>query len=187
MAPFNIAKEVEIICRMFLKIEAREKSTGRSWLVARSWWWAGVLVFFLGASLLSGCGAITTGASVTQPSPQPTPVVARPFHTTVQTFDGDFAITLDITPNHTGPNLFRAQVVDNHARRPATHILITLYTTMQDMPMGTDSVVLQAEGGGLFSAMSNVLSMGGHWALGILVQTSDHAQHKAGVSFALPF
>jgi len=69
----------------------------------------------------------------------------------------------------------------------ATHVVITLYTTMQDMPMGTDSVVLRAEGGGQFSATSDILSMGGHWALGITIQTANHVIHKAGVSLLLSF
>ncbi|HEX7734118.1 MAG TPA: hypothetical protein VF458_04630 [Ktedonobacteraceae bacterium] len=170
---------------MFLQSRVRAKSVGRSWQLVRGWQWLGLFVFLGGVSLLSGCGASGTGAHVTFSHPQSTPVMAGPFHAIAQTFDGAFAITLDITPNRSGPNQFRAQVIDNHAHKPATHIRITLYTTMQDMPMGTDSVVLRAEGGGLFSATSNVLSMSGHWALGIVVQTTDHIMHKAGVSFVM--
>lgn len=116
---------------------------------------------------------------------QPTAVI-QPFHTTVQTFDGDFSITLDITPDRSGPNSFAAQVTSIPDNKPATHIMITLYTTMQDMAMGTDSVVLHADGKGRFSATSNVLSMGGHWTIGIVIQTADHVVHKAGTSLVTP-
>jgi hypothetical protein len=104
----------------------------------------------------------------------------------VQTSDGAFSINLDITPGHSGSNQFRALVIDNRAHGPATRVVITIYTTMQDMDMGTDSVVLHAEEHGQFSASSDVLSMGGHWALGIVIQTTDHHIHKAGVSFVMP-
>src|SRR5689334_19740647 len=126
---------------MFLQSKACASSVSYCWLLARGWRRLGVLAFLGCACLLSGCGASATNAGATLTHPQPTPAVAHPFHTTIQTFDGAFAITLDITPNRSGPNQFRAQVIDDRAHKPATHILITLYTTMQDMPMGTDSVV----------------------------------------------
>lgn len=77
------------------------------------------------------------------------------------------------------------RVVDR-AGKAVEDVEITLYTTMQDMAMGTDSVVLHANGSGQFSATSDVLNMGGHWSIGITVQTADHIVHKAGVSFVLP-
>ena len=141
-----------------------------------------LLVLYL--SILSGCG--TSSTPIIQQQPQPT-AVARPFHATVQTFDGDFTVTLDITPNHSGVNMFMAQVRDNHANQPATHVRIMLYTTMQDMDMGTDSLALHDDGMGQFSATSTNLSMGGHWAIGITISTADHIIHKAGVSFVMPW
>jgi|SRR5579883_248401 hypothetical protein len=143
------------------------------------------LVFFFSLCMLSGCGA-TASSATQQPRPQPT-TVARPFHATVQTFDGAFTVTLDITPDHSGVNLFTAQVRDNHANRPATHVQIVLYTTMQDMAMGTDSIALHDDGKGQFSASGSNLSMGGHWAIGITIATTDHIIHKAGVSFVVPW
>lgn len=142
-----------------------------------------VLVLLFSLSILSGCGAASSPTTLQQ-QPQPT-TVARPFHATVQTFDGDFTVTLDITPNHSGINTFMAQVKDNHANHPAAHVHITLYTTMQDMAMGTDSIVLHDDGAGQFSATSENLSMGGHWAIGITIATADHIIHKAGVSFVV--
>ena len=91
-------------------------------------------------------------------------------------------MTLDITPNRSGPNVFTVQVMDNHTEKLAGRLNITLYTTMQDMAMGTDSITLHADENGNYSATSDNLSMSGHWAIGIAIQTPDHALHKAGVS-----
>jgi len=73
--------------------------------------------------------------------------------------------------------------MDNRTGEPAARVIITLYTTMQDMAMGTDSLVLHSDGNGQFSATSDNLSMAGHWAIGIAIQASDHTMHRAGVSF----
>lgn len=138
------------------------------------------LLLFLCLSAIGGCG---TSSSPTTTLRQPSPTeVAQPFHGTVKTLDGDFTVTLDITPNRSGTNVFTARVMDDHTDKLASHITITLYTTMQDMAMGTDSIVLHAGGKGQFSATSDNLSMSGHWAIGIAIQTPDHALHKAGVS-----
>jgi nitrogen fixation protein FixH len=118
---------------------------------------------------------------------QPSPVATASsfFHTTVETFDRTFTLMFTILPGHVGTNRFTMQVTD-HAGRPAERVKITLYTTMQDMSMGTDSVVLHPDGPGQFSATSDVLNMGGHWAIGIAVQTADQSIHKAGVMLAIP-
>lgn len=168
--------------------QAPEQLSGH-WFEAEYWRRAiQVCVLCVCLGVLSSCGASAPIATTTTTLPHAQPTVfAGPFHTTVQTFDGDFTLTLDITPNHAGPNHFSLRVLDNSTRKMATHVVITLYTTMQDMPMGTDSFVLQAEGGGQFSATSDVLSMGGHWALGITIQTANHVIHKAGVSLLLSF
>jgi copper transport protein len=169
---------------MFEREKALNKRSGW-WREIGYWRWLGLFALLLGLSALAGCGTDATTATTTLSHPQPTATIG-PFHTTVQTFDKDFTITLDITPNRSGPNHFLAQIMDNHTHTFAVHVAITLYTTMQDMSMGTDSVALHGEGGGQYSATSNVLSMGGHWALGITIRTSDHVIHKAGVSFVLP-
>lgn len=138
-------------------------------------------------SVITSCGAspTTTTTTALQQPPQATKV-AGPFHATVKTFDGDFTVTLDITPNRPGANVFIAHVLDNHTYKPTADADITLYTTMQDMHMGTDSVILHADKSGQFSAASDKLSMGGRWAIGITIQTSDHIIHKAGVNLMMP-
>lgn len=145
------------------------------------WKVAWMVVLCLGVSILSGCGAPAPATTASGQQTQPA-APAGPFHNKVQTFDGAFTITLDITPNRSGTNVFQAQVFTTRTNTPATHLTITLYTTMQDMPMGTDSIVLYNDGHGQFSATSDALSMNGHWAIGITIQTPDHMIHKAGVS-----
>lgn len=152
------------------------------WLALANGKLVGCLLLFFCVGLSSGCGAAQTVAQHTDS--RPTPAIS-PFRATIQTFDASFTLLLAITPNHSGVNFFTLRVVDR-AGKPVNNVKVTLYTTMQDMPMGTDSVVLRADGPGQFSATSNVLSMSGHWAIGITVQTADQVLHKAGVSFVLP-
>ncbi len=172
-------KKFEIVRNMVRK--RNEERPGR-WLASACETLLVCLILFFGMCIISSCG--TSRAPVLQTRPQPV-ATTSPFHATTRTFDGNFTLTLTITPNHSGTNSFTMQVADR-AGKPAEHIAVTLYTTMQDMLMGTDSVALRANGPGQFSATSNVLSMGGHWAIGIVIQTADHLLHKAGVRFVLP-
>ncbi len=151
------------------------------WRTLHHWKLVWMALLFFGVSIISGCGAPSSPTTAVGQQTQPS-AAARPFHDMVKTLDGDFSITLDITPDRSGTNVFRTRVIDTKTNTPATHITITLYTTMQDMPMGTDPITLHAEGSGQFSATSDTLSMDGHWAIGITIQTSDHVVHKAGVS-----
>jgi len=175
----DLLKESIIVRAILSKTDAKGMRSG---LRPDRWRWAVALVLFLCISLTGGCASTHTATGATQPSPV---VTASPFHTTVETFDRAFTLTLTIAPGHAGPNRFTLQVKDRTGK-PAEHVEITLYTTMQDMSMGTDSVVLHPDGPGQFSATSDVLTMGGHWAIGIAVQTADHGIHKAGVMLALP-
>jgi copper transport protein len=139
--------------------------------------------------LVGACGSAIPGPSTSgQPSSTFTPQQAAtvlPFPATIKTLDGAFTITLDVTPNHAGNNQFSVLVLDNQTSKPAAQVVLTLYITMQDMPMGTTSLTLHADGNGHFSANGANLSMAGHWAIGIVVQTADHVEHKAGVSFVI--
>ena len=156
-----------------------------TWLTQRRCVALWSLLCLLCASPLTSCGAPSPTTTAPAPQPHLTPV-AHPFHVTVKTLDGDFTVTLDITPNRSGTNVFTVHVMDNHTDRLATHAKISLYTTMQDMPMGTDSILLHADGRGQFSATGDNLSMAGHWAIGISIQLTDHSMHKAGVTLVMP-
>jgi nitrogen fixation protein FixH len=56
---------------------------------------------------------------------------------------------------------------------------------MLDMDMGTDTVNLQPDGKGHFSA-SGDLSMGGNWQVRIQIRTPDNTLHEAKVKFFTP-
>lgn len=176
----------EILCRMLMRknaYSARKRPVPVYLKVV------GSFLLFLGVSLIAGCGVFSTTGSTTtvQPQTQPTVASAQPVHTTARTSDGDFTITLDITPNRSGANMFIVHAIDNSTNKPVTDLKVMLYTTMQDMQMGTNSLVLHANGHGQFSAASEVLYMGGHWGIGVTIQTADHVVHKAGVSIVVPF
>ncbi len=149
----------------------------------RDWEWGWGILLLLCIPVISSCGA--SSPAPTTPVQPSSPASAHPFHATVKTFDGAFTVTLAITPNRSGPNLFTVQVKNAHSGKPATQVVITLYTTMQDMAMGTDSILLHPDGDGLFSVTGNNLDMEGHWAIGMTIQTPDHVIHKAGVSLTI--
>ena len=81
--------------------------------------------------------------------------------------------------------MFTVHVRADHSSTLTTLMSVTLYTTMQDMPMGTDAIHLHAGSNDSFSA-TGVLSMQGHWAIGIVIQTPDHRLHKGGVMLVAP-
>src|SRR5207248_6043487 len=76
------------------------------------------ILFFLCLSVISGCGTISSPTTTVR-QPPPTEV-AQPFHGTMKTLDGDFTVTLDITPNRSGMNVFIARVVDDHTGKLAS-------------------------------------------------------------------
>ncbi len=53
---------------------------------------------------------------------------------------------------------------------------------MLDMDMGTDSINLQPNGQGKFSANGD-LSMAGHWQVRIQIRTPDNTLHEVKVKF----
>ncbi|MBV8822460.1 MAG: hypothetical protein JO123_06685, partial [Ktedonobacteraceae bacterium] len=67
-----------------------------------------------------------------------------------------------------------------------TNVGVSLYTTMLDMDMGTDSINLQPDGKGHFSA-SGDLSMSGDWQIRIEIRTPDNTLHEVNVRFFTPF
>lgn len=161
-----------------------DSTSKRSTLLSQKPGWS-ILLVLLCICVMQSCGTSPSSATAIRRQPPPT-VAAHLFHAMRKTLDGDFAVTLDITPNRSGTNIFRVRVMDTRTDKQVTQGKITLYTTMQDMPMGTDSIVLHTDGTGQFSATSDTLSMGGHWAIGITIQTSDQTIHKVGVGLVIP-
>jgi copper transport protein len=110
----------------------------------------------------------------------------RSFNTTVKTTDSKFTIMLNVNPNRFGTNIFTVSVVDNSTGKPTTNVGVSLYTTMLDMDMGTDTVNLLPDGKGHFSA-SGDLSMGGNYQIRIQIRTPNNTLHEARVQFYVPF
>ena len=133
--------------------------------------------------LLNVFGGTLLPATTTQPQ---TVGQSKPFNTSLQTTDDKFTVTLNINPNRFGTNVFTVSVVDNNIHAPTTNVGVSLYTTMLDMDMGTDSINLLPDGKGHFSANGD-LSMSGHWQVRIQIRTSDNTLHEAKVDFITPF
>jgi copper transport protein len=129
-------------------------------------------------------GTLTTSTSAA--TPQQPGAKQAPFTATVRTTDGKFNVTLNVNPNRFGTNIFTVSVVDNSTGKPATNIGVTLYTTMLDMDMGTESVNLLPDGKGHFSA-SGDLAMAGSWQIRIQIRTPDATLHETIVKLTTPF
>ena len=124
--------------------------------------------------LLVACS--TGGSSQAQPGGTPAPA----FHTSTKTSDGTFLLQFSVTPNQFGTNTFTVEVNTANNAKPGTNLTVQLTTTMLDMNMGTDTLALQANGNGHYSAQGE-LSMSGNWEIGIQIRTPDKMLHEAKV------
>ncbi|GHO88953.1 copper resistance protein CopC [Dictyobacter formicarum] len=122
--------------------------------------------------------------AVSQPTSQPTATV-KPYHGTFPTKDHQFTINLTVSPNRFGTNVFTVSVLDSKGK-PDTNVGVSVYTSMLDMDMGTDSVNLQPDGKGHFSAQGD-LNMGGHWQLRVEIRTPEDTLHSGTVDITTPF
>ncbi len=160
-----------------------KKQTGRLTQVLR---WEPVL----GVAVLVCVGLMNVFAGTLSPTAsaqqQQTTGTTTAFHTTAKTADNKFTVALAITPNTAGPNLFTVSVIDNRTGKATTQVGVSLYTTHLDMDMGTDTVNLQPDGKGHFSALGDLV-MGGHWQIRIQVRTPDNTLHEATVKVLTPF
>ena len=142
----------------------------------------------LGVAVLVCVGLLNVfGGTLLPVTTQPQTVgQSKPFNTSFQTTDDKFTVTLNINPNRFGTNVFTVSVVDNKTHAPTTSVGVSLYTTMLEMDMGTDTVNLQPDGKGNFSAPGD-LSMSGNWMIRIQVRTPDSTLHEARVPLFTPF
>jgi copper transport protein len=141
----------------------------------------------LGVGVLVCVGLMNAFAGTLSPvaPAQQAPANTKPFNTTVKTSDKKFTITFNVNPNHFGTNIFTVSVVDTSTGKPTTNVGVSLYTTMLDMDMGTDTVNLLPDGKGHFSA-SGDLSMSGRWQIRIQIRTPNNTLHEARVDFFVP-
>jgi copper transport protein len=121
-----------------------------------------------------------------QQQQHPTTGTTQAFNTSVHTTDNKFTVQLNVNPNRFGTNIFTVTVIDNSTRKPTTDVGVSLYTTMLDMDMGTDTVNLRPDGKGHFSSPGD-LSMSGHWGIRIQIRTPDDTLHEATVHLFTPF
>lgn len=127
-------------------------------------------------NIFAGTLLPATSASPTAAGKAPT----KPFATTLQTDDKKYTLQVYVSPNHFGPNLFTVKVHESTGA-PASGVGVSIYTTMLDMDMGTDTVNLQPTSTqGTFSA-SGDLGMGGNWQLRIQIRAPDNTLHEAKV------
>ncbi len=160
------------------------KQTGRLTGVLR---WEPVL----GVAVLVCVGLMNVFAGTLSPiapavQQQQTTGTSTAFTTSVRTSDSKFTVTLTVDPNRTGPNGFTVSVVDTTTDTPITNVGISLYTTILDMDMGTDTVNIQPDGKGHFSGRGDLV-MGGDWQIRIQLRTPDNRLHEAIVKILTPY
>ena len=129
--------------------------------------------------LLVACG---TGGSTATPAGS-TPTTG--FRTSAKTSDGMFSLQFSVTPNSFGTNAFAVSVENANNKKPVTGLTVQLTTTMTDMNMGTDSLPLQSNGNGQYSAQGQ-LAMSGNWEIGIQIRTPDKTLHETRVKLYTP-
>jgi magnesium-transporting ATPase (P-type) len=103
------------------------------------------------------------------------------FVATKQTSDAQLTVTLSLTPDRFGPNVFTVTALDRQGR-PTMLGSVSLSTTMLDMDMGTDIIELSPDTHGRFSGTGS-LSMTGDWQIRVLIRTLDGKVHV--VTFSL--
>ena len=109
----------------------------------------------------------------------------KPFNATVQTTDGKFKLKLAIAPNSYGTNLFTVNVLDSNGKQD-TNVGVSVYLTMLDMDMGTETINLQPNDKNGFGAEGD-LSMPGNWQMRLQVRTLDNNLHEATLKFFAPY
>ncbi|GLV57370.1 copper transport protein YcnJ [Dictyobacter sp. S3.2.2.5] len=125
-----------------------------------------------------------TPAIPNQPAAQQVGVV-KPYHGTFPTKDHQYTIDLTVSPNRFGTNVFTVSARDSKGK-PVTNIGVSVYIAMLDMDMGTDSVNLQPDGKGHFTAQGD-LNMGGHWQLRVEIRTPQDTLHSGTVDITTAF
>ena len=156
--------------------------------LARILRWAPVagIVILLCVGLINVFGALTGKASAPPSHPAPRSTTISPSRiATVFTSDGLIAVTLYVSPNHTGTNIFTLNLNESRTGRAITNAHISLFTTMLDMKMATTSMPLHPDGQGHFQGTAE-LSMGGDWGLRMLIQTPNHKFHEAHIHLLTP-
>ncbi len=144
----------------------------------------------LGVGVLICVGLMNVFAGTLSPiaaaQQQQTGSKPQPFSASARTTDGKFTVTLSVNPNRFGTNVFTVSAVDTNTGAAATNIGVSLYTTMLDMDMGTNTLNLLPDGKGHFSGTGD-LDMPGNWEIRIQIRTPGATLHEASVKLVTPF
>lgn len=102
--------------------------------------------------------------------------IQQPFYATIKTFDREFTVTLEISPNQLGTNVFTVGVANLHTGEVVTNIKVDVNTEMQDMDMGIGFILLKPDGHERFTARGD-LAMSGHWQIIVQISTPNDPYH----------
>lgn len=189
LAEVSTAMEAEPdrrIPRLAHEVKQREKR-----ITKQSRHLLGVLRYepLLGVAVLACVGLLNAFGGTLAPPTPPAPhthimaLMGQPFATTVPTTDGQFAVSFSINPDRFGTNEFVVRVLDIHTHVRAKNVGVTLYTTMIDMEMGTNSLTLLPDGKGDFRGKGD-LTMNGRWKIRLQIRTLDNKLHEATATFS---
>lgn len=162
-----------------LREERLERGTARLTRVLRWEPWLGAAILICVGLMNVFAGTLTPGNAASSPTGT-NGSGGGAFHSTAKTSDGAYNVTLTISPNHFGSNVFTVQVVDTRSGKTlgANDASVSLFNTMLDMDMGTDTLDLLPDGKGGFTATAD-LEMGGNWRIKVQVRTPDNQPHSA--------
>jgi putative copper export protein/methionine-rich copper-binding protein CopC len=148
--------------------------------------WLGVAVL-LCVGLLNIFASTLTPA-LAQPQTPPNGTAAGGFHQSTQTSDSKYTVTLSISPNRFGTNVFAVQVIEISTGKQlnANQVGVTVSTIMLDMDMGATSTDLQSDGKNGFRASID-FPMGGNWRIDVRLHTLDNTLHTASFKIYTPF
>jgi copper transport protein len=148
--------------------------------------WLGVAVLLCVGLLNIFAATLTPALAQSQNASNGT--AAGAFHQTAQTSDGKYTVSLTISPNRFGTNVFAVQVTDISTGKQlnANEVGVTVSTIMLDMDMGATSTDLQSDGKGGFSASID-FPMGGNWRIDVRLHTLDNSLHTASFKTYTPF
>ena len=172
------------------QVKAREKhlTRGITYLARMLRWesWLGVAVLVCAGLMNVFAGTLVPINTVSQQSGA-NGAPAGAFTSTARASDGTYRVTLTISPNRFGSNVFTVQVINvQSGKTPGPNeISVSVSLTMLDMDMGTDSLDLLPDGKGGFSG-SHDLFMSGNWDLKVQIRTQNKV-HTATFQLFTPF
>lgn len=172
-----------------VKLREERLSKGTSGMTRVLSWepWLGVAVLVCVGLMNIFAGTLVPASAAQEPSGSSTPV-ANAFNGTQKTSDGHYSVSLNVSPNRFGSNVFTVQIKDLQTGKNLgpDEAGVTIYTTMLDMQMGTDSVNLKPDGKGGFSA-SQDFSMAGNWNVEVQLRTLDNKLREVNFKLDVPF